>query len=461
MYDNDTITAISTPFGEAGISIVRMSGNNALTIAEKIFLSSKGKNISEISSGTINHGKIIEPKTGQMVDEVLLTVMKAPFTYTREDIIEINCHGGISASKRILELTLENGARLAEPGEFTKRAFLNGRIDLSQAEAVMDLISAKTNTGLTIAANQLEGKLSKKIHLLREELLTVLAHIEAVIDFPEEDIDEITIEEIKGTIGKAIEDISKLLETSDTGKIIREGLKTVIIGKPNVGKSSLLNALLDEKRAIVTNIPGTTRDIIEEFINIKGIPLKIIDTAGIRETEDIIEKIGVEKTKEFLYMADLVLIMFDASDELTKEDEKIMGLIGDKKSIILINKTDLPQKLNENIVYEIAGVNPVLKISVLEDQGIEELKEQISDMFFSGKLKATDGIMITSIRHKELLRKALNSLKEANSAVKGGMPLDLITIDIKEAFYELGNIVGETVKDNIIDEIFSRFCVGK
>ena len=332
---------------------------------------------------------------------------------------------------------------------------------MSQAEAVMDLISAKTDTALTLALSQLEGGLSKKIHLIMESLLSILANIEAVIDFPEEDIDEITTQQIIDTIGKSIEDIKGLLETSDTGKIIKEGLNTVIIGKPNVGKSSLLNALLDEKRAIVTNIPGTTRDIIEEFINIKGIPLKIVDTAGIRETEDIIERIGVEKTKEFLHKADLVLIMLDAADELTKEDILIMELVNDKRSIILINKSDLPQKLDEDEVYKMAGTNPVLKISVLENLGIDDLKQQIADMFFKGEIEQKGSVIITNIRHQDLLKKALNNLKDAENAVSLGMPLDLITIDIKEAYYKLGEIIGETVGDTIIDEIFSRFCVGK
>ncbi len=461
MSDTDTIAAISTPLGEAGISIIRISGRDAINIAGEIFYTTKRKDIHEIPTRTINYGKIVDPLSGQAVDEVLLSVMKAPFTYTREDIVEINCHGGISASKKVLELVLETGARLADPGEFTKRAFLNGRIDLSQAEAIMDLISAKTDMALTLAMKQLEGGLSKKIHLVRESLLSILAHIEANIDFPEEDIDEIATERIRSIIDKSIEDIKRLLDTSDTGKIIREGLRTVIIGKPNVGKSSLLNALLEEKRAIVTDIPGTTRDIIEEFINIKGIPLKIVDTAGIRETEDIIEKIGVEKTKEFLHKADLVLIMLDAADQLTKEDIMILKLINDKKSIILINKTDLPQKLDEEKVYKMAGINPVLKISVLENLGIEDLKQQIVDMFFKGELSSQDSIMITNIRHQDLLKKSLIYLKDAKNAVDYGMPMDLITIDIKEAFHKLGEIVGETVRETIIDEIFSRFCLGK
>lgn len=461
MGEDDTIAAISTPLGEGGIGIVRVSGKDALQIADKIFVGSRKKSLEELPSHSLNYGRIIDPDSGQVIDEVLLSVMRAPRTYTREDIVEINCHGGIVPTKRVLELVLEKGARLAEPGEFTKRAFLNGRIDLSQAEAVMDLIRAQTDMGLAVAVNQLEGGLSKRVNSIRDILLEVLAHIEASIDFPEEDIEEMSIEEIKTRIVNAVKEIDKLLDTANTGKIIKEGLKTVIIGKPNVGKSSLLNALLQEKRAIVADIPGTTRDIIEEVINIKGIPLKIVDTAGIRETEDIVEKIGVERSREFFAKADLVLLVLDAADELTKEDIMIMELIGEKKTIILINKTDLPQKLDEERVMNMVGDKPVLKISVKENLGIEDLKDTITQIFFKGKLKSRDNTMITNIRHRDALKKAKENLVDAIKTIDAGMPLDCISIDIKEAWNRIGEITGETVKEDILNEIFRRFCIGK
>lgn len=461
MREDDTIAAISTPLGEGGIGIVRVSGKDALQIADKIFIGGRKKSLEELPSHSLNYGRIIDPDSGQIIDEVLLSIMRAPRTYTREDIIEINCHGGIVPTKRVLELVLEKGARLAEPGEFTKRAFLNGRIDLSQAEAVMDLIRAQTDMGLAVAVNQLEGGLSKRVNSIRNILLEVLAHIEASIDFPEEDIEEISIEEIRTRIVNALKEIDKLLDTADTGKIIKEGLKTVIIGKPNVGKSSLLNALLQEKRAIVTDIPGTTRDIIEEVINIKGIPLKIVDTAGIRETEDIVEKIGVEKSREFFAKADLVLLVLDAADELTKEDIMIMELLGEKKAIILINKTDLPQKLDEERVMKMVGDKPVLKISVKENLGIEDLKDTIAQIFFKGELKSRDNTMITNIRHRDALKKAKENLVDAIKTIDAEMPLDCISIDIREAWNRIGEITGETVKEDILNEIFRRFCIGK
>lgn len=461
MMLDDTIAAISTPIGEGGIGIVRISGRDSISIASKIFKSPSEKNLVDQKSHTIHYGKIIDPENGKVVDEVLVMIMKAPKTYTKEDIVEINCHGGVVPLRKVLDIVLKSGARLADPGEFTKRAFLNGRIDLSQAEAVIDMIRAKTEIGLDIGINQLEGSLSKKVKQLNKQLLEVIASIEASIDFPEHDIEHITIQKVNEKIKKVLNEIHKLLVTADTGKIFKEGLKTIIVGKPNVGKSSLLNALLEENRAIVTDIPGTTRDIIEEYINIKGIPLKIIDTAGIRETEDKVEQIGVEKTKELFKQADLLLIVLDASDEFSKEDELLTKLVQGRKSIVLINKTDLPQKLDEAVVRDVFKNNRIIKISVKENLGLEKLKEEISDMFFEGEVKPNETTIITNIRHKDALRRAKQSLEKAEETINMGMPLDCVSIDVTEARNSLGEITGDTVSDDVLDQIFTQFCIGK
>ncbi len=457
----DTIVAISTPIGSGGIGIVRLSGNNAFDIAEKVFKSSKGKNIKTAKTHTIQYGLIINPLTSNIIEEGLIMIMKAPNTYTKEDIIEINCHGGILSVQKVLESVLNAGARLAEPGEFTKRAFLNGRIDLSQAEAVVDIINSRTEIFHNSALNQLDGNLSNKIKLFRNELLTLIATIEVSIDYPEHDMEQLTYSSIELKTKELVVKLDNLINTSDTGKIIREGIKTVILGKPNVGKSSLLNTLLKEQRAIVTDIAGTTRDILEEYINIKGISLKIIDTAGIRETEDIIEKIGVEKSKETAQMADLILIMLDNSKPISIEDIEIFNLIKNKNYIVLINKMDLPKKLEYDTLYNYVNKENILELSIKDNKGIENLELKIKNMFFSNKLNLQDDIFITNIRHKDALIRAKQSLLEVINTIDLKMPEDCMAIDLQKAYQILGEIIGEEVNEDIIDKIFSEFCLGK
>lgn len=462
MFLSDTIAAIATAPGEAGIGIVRISGNKAIEIVDKIFKSKKGKKLTEFSERRVNYGYILNPSTNEKVDEVLAVYMRSPFTYTTEDIVEIHCHGGFIPVKKILELVLRMGARTAEPGEFTKRSFLNGRIDLAQAEAVMDLISAKTDKGFDVALEQLEGSLSKKVREIIKNLMDILAHIEVSIDFAdEEDVDEVTLDILIKRSKEVKEEIQLLLETSNTGKIIREGLNTVIIGKPNVGKSSLLNALLGEARAIVTDVPGTTRDIIEENLSVKGIPLKIIDTAGIRETEDVVEKIGVERSKQFFNKADLIIFMLDASSELTKEDFEILKLIKERRALVIINKTDLPSKLDEQAISEYIEDKKIIRLSVTEEKGIEELENAIVDMVYAGDVRSKDRLLVTNVRHKNALERAFVAIEEGLEAMEKRLPMDFIEVDVKDCWEALGEITGETVAEDLIDHIFQNFCIGK
>jgi len=455
----ETIAAISTAPGEAGIGIVRISGPKALDILDTLFKPKRRKSIREYSPRKMVYGFILEGD--ERIDEVLAVYMKGPGTYTAEDIAEIDCHGGLVPSRKILEMVLKNGARAAERGEFTKRAFLNGRLDLAQAEAVMDLIGAKTDKSYDIALDQLEGGLSLKVKSIRNELLSLLAGIEVAIDYPEEDIEEISYEGILEHGQAAKNAISDLLETADTGKIMRQGLQTVIIGKPNVGKSSLLNALLQEARAIVTNVPGTTRDIIEEHLNVRGIPLKIVDTAGIRETEDMIEKMGVEKSKAFFNKADLVILVLDAGDALKDEDREMMEYVKARKAIVLINKTDLEVKIDEKEIRELMGDKAIIRTSVLKGSGLKELEDKIVDMVYSGEVFKRGDALVTSARQKNALERALISINEAIETTKKKMPYDFIEIDIKNSYAYLGEIIGETVGDDIIDKVFSDFCLGK
>ncbi|TCO78054.1 tRNA uridine-5-carboxymethylaminomethyl(34) synthesis GTPase MnmE [Marinisporobacter balticus] len=458
---NATIAAIATAPGEAGIGIVRLSGEKSLEILDHIFMPTKGNSIKEYQSRRLTHGKIIDPKTKQVVDEVLVTYMKAPFTYTAEDVVEIDCHGGIVPVRKILELVLRCGARMAEPGEFTKRAFLNGRMDLSQAEAVMDLISAKTDKSFDVAFGQLEGSLSKQVKKITDTLLEMMANITVNIDYPDEDIEEITYQELLKGANHIKKDIEQLLRSAYTGKIIKEGLNTVIIGKPNVGKSSLMNALLKESRAIVTEVPGTTRDIIEEFLSIQGIPLKIIDTAGIRETEDLVERIGVERSKEFFNKGDLVIFIVNASESLTEEDKKIIELLQNRKTIVLMNKTDLPIVLEEEEIKNLLPNKKIIKISIVEEKGLKELEDTIVDMVYGGQIKQKEASFITNVRHKDTLEKAKMSIEEGIDAIKQELALDFIEVDVKNTWEYLGEITGDTVGEDVIDQIFSKFCLGK
>jgi tRNA modification GTPase len=457
----DTIAAISTPLGEGGIGIVRVSGDFAFETVDKLFKSPTNKKINHMANRSINYGYIVDPETNEVVDEVLLSVMKAPNTYTREDVCEINCHGGIIPLKRVLDLVVSNGARLAEPGEFTKRAFLNGRLDISQAEAVIDVIRAKTDAGHKIAINQLGGSISRQITPLRNLLLKTIAHIEAVIDFPEEDIEPIEVEKVKQAISDTLLPIKKLIETADEGKLISEGIKTVIAGKPNVGKSSLLNALLQENRAIVTEVPGTTRDIIEEYLNIGGIPLKIIDTAGIRNATDMIEKLGIERTKQSFNEADLILMIFDASDVLSDEDKDVIKMSEGKQAIVIVNKTDLPQRLDERKLSELIKGTDIYKISAKEMVGLDDIKQAIKDRFFKGTLLTGDEAVVTRARHKQALMKAMQFLNSAKLSIEAELPMDIVSIDLKAAWEALGEITGDTLNEDIIHSIFSDFCIGK
>lgn len=455
----DTIAAISTPPGEGAISIVRMSGEEAVSIAQKVF---SGKDLTQAKSHTINYGHIVDPKTHEEIDEVMVSLMLAPKTFTREDVVEINCHGGIVATNRILQLLLVNGARLAEPGEFTKRAFLHGRIDLTQAESVMDLIRAKTDRSMKIALNQLDGNLSHLIDSLRKDILDVLAQVEVNIDYPEyDDVEEMTTKLLKEKAIEIKQRIEQLLKTASQGKIMREGLATALVGRPNVGKSSLLNHLLHEDKAIVTDVAGTTRDVIEEYVNVSGVPLKLIDTAGIRETDDKVEKIGVERSKKAIEQSDLVLLVLNAAESLTKEDLELIRLTNDKKRIIILNKTDLEEKLDRKELAEISENAPVYATSILKNEGVEALEEAISKLFFNGIENSQSTVMVTNARHIALLEKAQNSLDSVFEGISSGMPVDLVQIDMTEAWNLLGEITGESYEDELLDQLFSQFCLGK
>lgn len=456
----DTIAAISTAVGEAGIGIVRLSGKDAISIGNKVFRSSKINELNEADNRRLVYGHIID-ENNQIIDEVLIAYMKEPYTYTRENMVEIYCHGGIIPVKKTLELLLRSGARMAEPGEFTKRAFLNGRLDLSQAEAVIDIIKSKTDKSFELSLDQLEGSISKKIKEIRDILLSMVAHVEVSIDFPDEDIEEVTFEELKDDANRVKDEIEKLLSTADRGKVLREGINTVILGKPNVGKSSLLNAILRENRAIVTDIPGTTRDIIEEYVNIDGIPLKIIDTAGIRDTEDIVEKIGVDRAKGSLEDADLIIAVFDGSRELTEEDYQIVDLIKDRKSLVLINKIDLPNKYSPDFLKDFIDQNHIITTSITEGIGVDILEESIKDMFYSGEIESESNIVISNIRHKNQLEKSLININSVIEDIEMEVPLDCIEVDLKNCWDNLGEISGDTIGEDILDKIFSEFCIGK
>jgi tRNA modification GTPase len=458
----DTIAAISTPMGEGAIAIVRLSGEESISIADKVFKGITEKRLKEVPTHTIHYGHLFDPKNGQIVEEVMVSVMRGPKTFTKEDIVEINCHGGIVSVNRVLQLILNNGAVLAEPGEFTKRAFLNGRIDLSQAEAVMDLIRAKTDRAMNVALGQIEGRLSKLIRHLRQEILETLAHVEVNIDYPEyEDVEEMTHKMLKEKTSLIHSEIKGLLQTSEQGKILREGLSTVIIGRPNVGKSSLLNSLVHENKAIVTDIPGTTRDVIEEYVNVRGVPLRLLDTAGIRETEDIVERIGVERSRQVLKEADLLLLVLNSSDPLTVEDENLFKAVVGMDVIVIVNKTDLPQQIEMDRVQELAHNHKIIATSLLEDRGIDELEEAIASLFFAGSIETGDMTYVSNSRHIALLNQALHSIEEATEGIDLGIPIDIVQIDLTRTWELLGEIIGESIHESLIDQLFSQFCLGK
>lgn len=456
----DTIAAISTPPGEGGISIIRISGDQTMNVVSQIF---KGKDLSKVRTHTINYGHIVDPDTHQEVDEVMASVMRAPKTYTREDVVEINCHGGLVATNEILQLILSHGARMAEPGEFTKRAFLNGRLDLSQAEAVMDLIRAKTDKSMKVALNQLDGDLSKLIRHLRQDILDVLAQVEVNIDYPEYDaVEAMTTKMLKEKATEVGQSIDQLLKTAKQGKVLREGLATAIIGRPNVGKSSLLNHLLHEDKAIVTDVAGTTRDVIEEYVNVRGVPLKLVDTAGIRDTEDKVEKIGVERSRKAIGAADLVLLVLDSSQPLTDEDRELIAQTADSKRIVILNKTDLPTKLDQTQLAQLVDAKDVLSMSVLQQSGVEQLEQRIAKMFFNEGIESNqNSIMVTNARHIGLLNQAKQALQDVQTGIAAGMPVDLVQIDMTRCWEFLGQITGDSYEDELLDQLFSQFCLGK
>ncbi|EAC8326774.1 tRNA uridine-5-carboxymethylaminomethyl(34) synthesis GTPase MnmE [Listeria monocytogenes] len=454
----DTIAAISTPPGEGAIAIIRLSGPEAIQIADRIFYAKNS--LSEAESHTIHYGHIKED--GEVIEEVMVTVMRAPRTFTREDVVEINAHGGIVSVNRVLQLLLRNGANLAEPGEFTKRAFLNGRIDLSQAEAVMDLIRAKTDRAMGVAIRQMDGNLSRLIRNLRQEILDALAQVEVNIDYPEyDDVEEMTQRMLLEKTELVRASVEQLLQTASQGKILREGLATAIIGRPNVGKSSLLNQLIQEEKAIVTDIAGTTRDIIEEYVNVRGVPLRLIDTAGIRETEDIVEKIGVERSRKALADADFILLVLNQNEELTVEDEALFEAAVGHNYVVVLNKTDLETKLDINRVRELAGENPIVSTSLVNDEGLETLEEAIKTLFFAGDIDAGDATYVSNVRHIALLHQALEALNGVTTGIQLGMPVDIVQIDMTRAWDLLGEITGDSVQDELLDQLFNQFCLGK
>ncbi|NLZ92865.1 MAG: tRNA uridine-5-carboxymethylaminomethyl(34) synthesis GTPase MnmE [Firmicutes bacterium] len=461
MFD-DTIAAISTPPGEGGIGIVRISGPAAMTIGKTIF--SFNRQVKEPETHRLYYGKVINPSNNQVIDEALISFMRAPHTFTREDVVEVNCHGGILPLSKTLEIILASGARLAEPGEFTQRAFLNGRIDLAQAEAVIQIIRAKTETAMRLSAEQLTGRLSREVKEIRQILLSILAHTEASIDFPEhQDVEEMAREEVERKTQECIAKITQLLKTADQGRILREGVRTAIVGLPNVGKSSLLNALLREQRAIVTDIPGTTRDVLEESINLGGIALTIIDTAGIRDTINEIERIGVERSRSVLARADLVLFVLDVTQGLSDDNIKLLHAVGEKPCIVIANKIDL-LTASQNIIPKIKKAvepRPLVAMSVLKAEGLADLEKTIIEIVLQGKVNPTESVMVTSTRHKNALKKANDALYELQKSLAAGYAIDLLTIDLYTALDALGEITGENVSSELVEEIFSNFCIGK
>ena len=453
----DTIAAISTALGVAAISIIRVSGKDSINIVSKIY---RGKNLKKQQSHTINYGKIID-ENGNMVDEVLVMLMRAPKTFTREDVIEINCHGGIATTNKILELLLQSGCRIAEPGEFTKRAFLNGRIDLTEAEGVMDLIQSKTNSSMYMAIRQLRGCVSTMISNLRKEILEVLANIEVNIDYPEyDDIEQLTCEKLSIKIDSLHKKMEQILNESKAGKIIKDGINVAIVGRPNVGKSSLLNILIEEEKAIVTSIEGTTRDIVEGKVDIGGIILNIIDTAGIRKTNDEIEKIGVDKSLDIIKKSDLILFVLDNNRKISEEEIDIFKLIEKQKHLILLNKIDLCTKINLADLVNI-DEEKIIRISTIKKEGIDRLKNEIKRMFFNSEIDEKNLTYLTSARSISLLKKSMLSLDNAEESLKNNIPIDMVEIDLKEAWTYLGEIIGETYEEELIDQLFSQFCLGK
>lgn len=456
---SDTIAAISTAVGEAGIAVIRVSGPQSITEVDQLF---RGRqSLVDADSHTVHYGYIIDPDSGEKMEEVLVTIMRAPRSFTTEDVVEISSHGGVVSVRRLMELLLQQQIRIAEPGEFTKRAFLNGRIDLSQAEGVIDLIRSKSDKAFSVALRQVEGKLSRQIKPLQQTLIEMVAHIEVNIDYPEHDVESVTSDFIKQKSLEVIKGIDELLRTANEGKILREGITTAIVGRPNVGKSSLLNTLAQDNRAIVTDIPGTTRDVIEEFVTINNIPLKLLDTAGIRETIDVVEKIGVERSRTAVNDADLILLVLNHNEALHEDEIQLLEQIKDRQVIIIVNKMDLYRQLDLVKLEEYFPKESIVTMSVKDQKGIDTLEEAISNLFFGGKLESADLTYVSNVRHIALLKQAKRSLQDAYQASDELIPIDLIQIDVRLAWEQLGEIIGDSAPDSLIDQIFSQFCLGK
>lgn len=458
MYEVDTIAAIATAMTNSGIGIIRVSGSDSIDIVDKIFVSVKGKKLTTVNSHTIHYGSIVY--NGEIIDEVLVSVMKAPHSYTKENVVEINCHGGVVVINKILEIVCENGARIAEPGEFTKRAFLNGRIDLSQAEAVIDIINSKNEYALSNSVRQLRGSISEKIKTIRGKILDEISFIETALDDPEHISLEGYTKKLEGVVDESMKELKKLIDTSNNGKVVVEGIKTVILGKPNAGKSSFLNALIGEERAIVTDIEGTTRDSLEENINISGLSLKIIDTAGIRDTVDIVEQIGVKRAKDLAKEADLIIFIVDSSKDLDDNDYEIMKLIKEKKYIVLLNKSDLNSRVEIEALNELDKSNIII-ISAKNNEGIDLFEDRVKEMFLNGEINFNDEIFVTNARQKESIINAYSSLKLVKKSIEDNMPEDFYSIDLLNTYEELGKVIGEALEDDLVNNIFSKFCMGK
>lgn len=463
MYLSDTIAAIATPPGIGGVGIIRVSGSEAFSIVNRLFTSQGTLDLRKRPNKTIQYGYIIDPDTSDrhIIDEVLLLLMKGPHSYTAEDVIEIQCHGGMVSVRSILQLLLVNGVRLAEPGEFTKRAFLNGRIDLTQAEAIIDIIDAKTEDSLSLAVQQLDGTVSTYIHEVREQLMAMIARLEVTIDYPEEDIEEVTLEEVRDGLLPIMKDMDDLLATAQTGRLIRDGIMAVIVGRPNAGKSSLLNALLRENRAIVTDIPGTTRDSIEEYMNVEGIPLRLIDTAGLRHTEDTIEAMGVQKAKDYMQQADMILCVIDGSTPLTAEEIDILQSVSGKQTIVLINKSDVAQVVTVHDINQIGTYTAIETISAKAGEGTRILNYWVKELVYGGQVAHHQQAVLSNVRHISLMESAKSQLLEAMASIDSAMPVDLVVTDIRGAWEALGDITGDTIRESLVDELFSRFCLGK
>lgn len=463
MYLSDTIAAIATPPGIGGVGIIRVSGSEAFSIVNRLFTSQGTLDLRKRPNKTIQYGYIIDPDTSDrhIIDEVLLLLMKGPHSYTAEDVIEIQCHGGMVSVRSILQLLLVNGVRLAEPGEFTKRAFLNGRIDLTQAEAIIDIIDAKTEDSLSLAVQQLDGTVSTYIHEVREQLMAMIARLEVTIDYPEEDIEEVTLEEVRDGLLPIMKDMDDLLATAQTGRLIRDGIMAVIVGRPNAGKSSLLNALLRENRAIVTDIPGTTRDSIEEYMNVEGIPLRLIDTAGLRHTEDTIEAMGVQKAKDYMQQADMILCVIDGSTPLTAEEIDILQSVSGKQTIVLINKSDVAQVVTDHDINQIGTYTAIETISAKAGDGTRILNRWVKELVYGGQVAHHQQAVLSNVRHISLMESAKSQLLEAMASIDSAMPVDLVVTDIRGAWEALGDITGDTIRESLVDELFSRFCLGK